>query len=283
MARLNTEETFKESWQQCTTEALYTHWTPGEPKNQIQLAFRNHWTLFQETMQNNPAFNQGKRCLEVGCGRGSLSAYFSEAGYDCTMLDISQTVIAIAQRIFSHNGLSARFITGDAKEMPLADNSFDIVFSIGLFEHFEDPAPFVTEQLRILDEGGMFFGYIVPQYIDNVQKDFAWVNDVLKGYGQQSGIQTQKPAVYRSDAGSERYIPFLEQYGLKDIQSSGVYPLPMISHAIDFPFSLMPPASEQVLVERFKRQLSERRREAGHHPWLCREGYGQAFLVWGTK
>jgi len=37
--------------------------------------------------------------------------------------------------------------------------------------------------------------------------------------------------------------------GLKNIKSSGVYPVPMISHSTDFPFSLMPNKSEKVLVK----------------------------------
>ena len=30
-------------------------------------------------------------------------------------------------------------------------------------------------------------------------------------------------------------------------------------------------------------KLIENRNETGTHPWLCEEGYGNAFLVWGVK
>ncbi len=72
-------ESFEKSWQG-RTEAYYNHWTRGAPKNQIQFAFRNHWIVFKELM-NNRNFINGKRCLEVGCGRGSISSYFSYASY----------------------------------------------------------------------------------------------------------------------------------------------------------------------------------------------------------
>ena len=81
------KESFIKSWQG-RKEGLYNHWTRDEPKNQIQLAFREHWKVFQELLKNK-LFNKGKRCLEVGCGRGTASAYFSDAGYNCTLLDIS--------------------------------------------------------------------------------------------------------------------------------------------------------------------------------------------------
>ena len=273
---------FEKNWRK-RKEAYYTHWIRGEPLNQMQLAFRNHWSLFNELMKN-PLFNQGKRVLEVGCGRGSLSCYFSDAGYDCTLLDHSESVIEIAQKIFELNNLKATFCVGDANSLPFEDKSFDIVFSIGLLEHFEDIEPPILEQIRVLDDGGFFVAYIVPRYTDNIQKDFEWINGILKGYAQKlNSEQVEKQSLFRSDADSKHYIHILKRYGLKDVYSSGVYPLPMISHYIEFPFTLMPEQSEKALVKHFANMLESNSRKTGKHPWLCDEGYGQAFIVWGYK
>ena len=57
----------------------------------------------------------------------------------------------------------------------------------------------------------------------------------------------------------------------------------MISHSIDFPFTLMTDQAELYLVEHFKKILNERNKKLKSNPWLCNENYGQAFLVWGTK
>ncbi len=263
-------------------ESLYTHWTRGEVKNQIQLAFRNHWLLFSELMKSEKAYNSGKRVLEIGCGRGSLSCYFSDAGYDCTLVDLSENVIDIAQEIFEKHDLKANFLVDDANNLKIEDNSFDVIYSIGLLEHFEDIETPLKEQIRVLDSGGIWFGYIVPEYTDNVQKEYEWINALLKGYQNQGGA-VQKESIYRSDFGSERYVPVLEKLGLENIQASGVYPIPMISHSIDFPFSLMPKASEQSLVGHFQKMLAENSEKTGKNSWLCEEGYGNAFLVWGVK
>jgi len=265
-------------------ESLYTHWTRKEIKNQIQLAFRNHWTLFSELMQNEKNYNGGKRVLEIGCGRGSLSCYFSDAGFDCTLVDLSEIFLEVAKNIFKKNNLKANFSVGDANNLDIEDNSFDIIYSIGLLEHFEDIEKPLSEQIRVLDKGGIWFGYIVPKYTDNVQKEYEWINDLLKGYHQQSQqLQVHKEVVFRSDFGSKRYVPILEKLGLKNIQVSGVYPLPMISHSIDFPFSLMPKESELALVKYFEKMMEENRARTKKHPWLCKEGYGNAFLIWGIK
>jgi len=273
---------FERNWK-TRKEATYTHWTRDEPHNQVQLAFRNHWSFFNELMEDSQ-FNKGKRVLEVGCGRGSLSCYFSDAGFRCTLVDISSSAVKIAKRIFASNGLNGNFSVGDVRALPFAKRSFDVVFSIGLLEHIEQIGPPIGEQIRVLDDGGLFIGYVVPKYMDNIQKDYQWINEVIKGYAERRGpYGMEKKDVFRSDSGSEVYVPVLEECRLKGVRTSGVYPLPMISHSIDFPFSLMPDKSERAVVRQFVSMLEENGKRTGRHPWLCQEGYGQAFLVWGYK
>jgi len=271
---------FDSNWQ-IRHESLYTHWTKGNIKNQIQLAFRNHWLLFTELIKKEKKYNGGKRVLEIGCGRGSLSCYFSDANYDCTLVDLSENVIDIAKNIFDKNNLNANFIVGDANNLDIKDGSFDIIYSIGLLEHFEDIKTPLSEQIRVLADGGVWFGYIVPEYQENIQKEYEWINSILKGY--QKKENQEKEEIYRSDYGSERYIPVLEELGLKNIQACGVYPVPMISHSTDFPFSLMPEKSEVSLVEQLQKMLEDNQQKTGKNGWMCEEGYGNAFLVWGVK
>lgn len=272
---------FDKNWKN-RSEANYIHWVKGEPENQVQLAFRNHWNLFQEIIKGRVC---GKRVLEVGCGRGSMSAYFAETGYECTLLDSSETVIETARKIFEYHGFNAVFDVGDALSLPYGDESFDIVVSIGLLEHFKDIVTPLSEQVRVLDQGGLFLGYVVPKYDDNVQKNYNWINDLLKSIVEQNNIYSpiQKEDVFRSDTGSARYVDVLKDLPVCDIQVSGVYPLPMISHSIEFPFTLLNDQCEQILVKHFQQVLEERRTESGKNPWLCKEGYGQAFLVWCFK
>ena len=281
MMETTVEQSFDTNWK-VTEEALYTHWTYGEPSNQIQLAFRKHWEVFQELMRS-PHFNQGKRCLEVGCGRGSISSYFSNSGFYCVLLDISYHVLTLARNIFNRHSLPASFSVGDAYRLQFLNNSFDVVVSIGLLEHFEDVDKIVEEQVRVLDKGGLFLGYVVPKYEHNIQKDYEWIVEILKIYVNNQKKPIEKIPVYRSDNNSSHYIPLLKKYGLKNVQASGIYPLPMISNSIEFPFTLMHPEAEKILVSSFETMLEERSQKSVIHPWLCKEGYGQAFLLWGYK
>lgn len=274
---------FDALWQSQQEETDYVHWTRGEPANQIQLAFRSHWRLFQELM--GPAF-AGRRVVELGCGRGTVSAYFADAGFDCTLLDISPTVIDTATRLFEKHGLRASYAVADAYETGLPPASFDVAVSIGLLEHLEDLERALAEQVRLLDTGGLLLAYVVPENPGNVQKDYGYICDILALYDRALGGERPRPAkpdVYRSDDGSRRYFELLSKMPMRDVQASGVYPLPMISPSPSFPFTLMPPPMERVLVNQFTRMLDQRRDTTGRNPWLCDESFGQAFLVWGWK
>lgn len=272
---------FESNWRKCR-ETSYVHWTREEPVNQIQLAFRNHWELFSEIMGRNNGV--GLRCLEVGCGRGSLSCYFSDHRYDCTLLDSAPAAIAQARELFKKNGLKATFDIGDALAMPYEDDSFDVIFSIGLFEHFKTIQAPLKEQWRVLKQGGYLLLYIVPNKPVLVQDQNEWVNELLRAHpGMAVSGGSAKAPLYRNDLRSEPYVELLEEWGARKVNASGVYPLPMVSHSPEFPFTLMPETCERVLVKAFREMLAERRRKTGKNPWLCDEEQGQAFLVWAKK
>lgn len=227
-------------------EREYNHWTRGEPVNQIQLAFRQHWLYFKKFL-----LPEYETCLEVGCGRGAISSYFADAGYKCTLLDTNRDVLKTARRIFEENGHRANFVQGDAFNLPFKDESFDVVVSIGLLEHFRDIEQPIKEQFRILRPGGLFIGYIVP------------------GKPDKSGI-------YRTDYRAEHYINLIKGLDVTDIHSTGLYPLPMISRSPEFPFTLNSPFIESVIVKVFKSILAVRKLFTGS-AWTCKKG--QAFVV----
>jgi len=267
---------FDKNWK-LRSEAAYNHWTDNKPINQIQLAFRSHWEVFNELMGTS-AEKKGS-CLEVGCGRGSLSNYFAQAGWKVTLLDYSNNVLFTAKNIFQTNSQKADFVAGDTNHLGFKDGSFDVLTSIGLLEHFENVGIPIKEQIRVLKNNGWFFGYIVPERPDNIQKYFKWINSCLKFFFVSNAKKVSKEPVYRSDFGSSHYIRAIEGLPYKNLQVFGMYPMPMISHSPEFPFSLMPKPFEFILVQIFKIVLALRKIITGKHGWICSENMGQAFLV----
>lgn len=269
---------FDQSWK-TRKESLYNHWASGTPKNQIQLAFRMHWEVFKEYL--NPL--HGKQCIEVGCGRGTISSYFVQNGYNCTLLDYSLTAVHIAREIFNNNGHNANFVCGDANTLPFANDNFDVVVSIGLLEHFESIRTPIAEQIRILRPGGLFLGYIVPERSNNIQKYFNWINSFLKFayniYKRPNKMVVAKKEIFRNAFDPKPYMSVLDDLLVTDVKVLGMYPLPMISHSPAFPFTLLPTPLELMLTIVFRLFLRLRRIIFRRNPWICHENIGHAFLV----
>ncbi len=81
--------------------------------------------------------------LEVGCGSAStLARLAARTGGDCHGVDRNVAVIEAARATYP----TLRLETGDLFELPYAPKSFDVVFSIGLLEHFE-----LEDQVKILE------------------------------------------------------------------------------------------------------------------------------------
>jgi ubiquinone/menaquinone biosynthesis C-methylase UbiE len=270
---------FDHSWK-TRPETHYNHWCRTAPCNQIQLAFTNHFRLFARYLRRDGA--TAGRCLEVGAGRGSISSFFAEAGYRCTLLDTSAAALQVAEQIFASNGHDASYVVGDANRLEFADGSFDVVVSIGLLEHFEDIDRPLQEQLRVLRAGGRCFCYVVPEKRDNVQRYFRPINKVLRFVSAahpNAGTAASKPPVYRTASASTGYVRALRAMGAVEIEATGLYPLPMISPSPEFPFTLMHPFAERALTLVFRGVLAARSFITPGREWTCRESFGQAFLV----
>jgi SAM-dependent methyltransferase len=92
-----------------------------------------------------------KCTLEVGCGRGFHSIFLSYFVHSVIGIDTNKEVIALARQCNIRFHGKARFQLIDGHRIPFRDNSFDIVFSQGLLEHFSDKdmTNFVDEWLRL--------------------------------------------------------------------------------------------------------------------------------------
>ena len=280
MSELGDATTFDQIWQD-REEASYLHWCEGSPQNQIQLAFRLHWETFNTVLTQLGAHG---RSLEVGCGRGSLSAYFAKNGWDVTLLDYSQDVLGKAKAAFAHAGIhNATYDCCNCLEMPYEDNTFDCIFSIGLYEHFDNPADVANEQIRCLKPGGILFAYIVPEKVATVQAEYDWINTILQAEKNSGCIAPKKQPIYRTSTSLDDYIKVFDAEKLQILKSSGAYSMPMISHSTDFPFSLLTPSSELVVVERLRQIVAKSVTNDNPTGWLCDEDYGHALLIYGTK
>jgi SAM-dependent methyltransferase len=100
--------------------------------------------------------------LEIGAGAGVDSIELSRLGGKCTVLDYSPEALKVVRRNAKNAGVEVSLIEADAEKIPLPSESFDLVFSQGLIEHFRNPDRIISEHFRLAKRGG-FVLIDVPQ------------------------------------------------------------------------------------------------------------------------
>jgi tocopherol O-methyltransferase len=101
--------------------------------------------------------NRPQDILDVGCGIGGSSLYLAEKfGAKVTGITLSPVQANRARERAQAAGLAAKadFQVANALEMPFADNSFDLVWSLESGEHMPDKVKFLQECYRVLKPGG---------------------------------------------------------------------------------------------------------------------------------
>lgn len=163
------------------------------------------------------------KTIEVGCGSARLSSFLAARGYRTTCLDYSPNALDSAKRNYRLLNLEGTFILGDATHLSLDDNSYDVVISTGLLEHFPDPHIVVEEMVRILKPGGIFYSDIVP-------RKFSLLRSLVLTYNLFFGWIKPLGDTFYEKRMNETYIRnMLLSAGLRDINvfSAGVFPPPL--------------------------------------------------------
>jgi malonyl-CoA O-methyltransferase len=131
---------------------------------------------------------QPKTVLDLGTGTGRnlslLAKRYPKA--KITALDLAPAMLKQAKQRFKADlGLKRwlptstkiEFITGDAEQLPLADNSVDMVFS-NLALQWCDPLTSFQEIQRVLKPGGLLsFASLGPETLHELRQSWAQVDD----------------------------------------------------------------------------------------------------------
>jgi SAM-dependent methyltransferase len=90
---------------------------------------------------------EGRLLLDVGSGWGRWCVAAARRGYVPVGIDARLGAARAARRVARQCGARAYFLVADARSMPFEDDSFDVVYSFGVLQHFPE-----EEVLRSLDE-----------------------------------------------------------------------------------------------------------------------------------
>ena len=96
----------------------------------------------------------GKRLLDLGCGAGENSVYFSKLGAHCVASDYSPGMVEVALKLAEKNGVQVEGRVINAMAIDYPDNTFDIIYAANLLHHIPDPLVTIQEMHRVLKPGG---------------------------------------------------------------------------------------------------------------------------------
>lgn len=98
---------------------------------------------------------QGSRVLEVGCGDGRMTFGLADYCNSITGVDIDERFIGLAKgTLKAVNAKNIEFLTMDAQELVLSDESFDVVLFPWVLQMVNAPIKAVLEAYRVLKPGG---------------------------------------------------------------------------------------------------------------------------------
>jgi SAM-dependent methyltransferase len=115
---------------------------------------RQFHRFFVEHLQ--PFARAGASLIEIGCGRSQLLPYFAtHFGLRVAGLDYSAVGCDKARRILERERIPGEIFCGDLRTFDAFPKpGYDLVFSFGLVEHFEDTSGIVRGLARFARPGG---------------------------------------------------------------------------------------------------------------------------------
>ncbi len=140
-------------------------------RRQAQIELIEELLLWSDCNSDNPPEN----ALDVGCGIGGSTLHLAEKfGCNATGITLSPVQASRAKERAKEAGLDSKvnFEVANALDMPFADNTFDLVWSLESGEHMPDKAKFLAECYRVLKPGGkMIFATWCHRETDSLAGD----------------------------------------------------------------------------------------------------------------
>lgn len=201
-----------------------------------------------------PHASGDKLLLDVGCNWGRWCVAAARLGYSPVGIDPSLGAVLAAGRMARDLGVTARFIVGDARFLPVQEQVFDCVFSYSVLQHFSKPdcRQALNEMGRVLKPGGnslvqMAHAVGVRSFQHQLRRGFRepqgfevryWaLGEMMKAFSDSIGPATASVDCYfglglqKSDAAFLRTLPRFAVYGSEMLRSLSNVVRPLVKVA----------------------------------------------------
>ncbi len=137
----------------------------------------------------------GKVIIDAGCGSGfSALLLFGEIlnKHNYLGIDISSAVDVAAQR-FKEKGIKGEFLQMSVLDIPVAENSVDVIFSEGVLHHTDSTEKAIKYLAGKIKPGGVFMFYVYAK--KSAAREFTddYVREQIKSMSDEEAWEALKP------------------------------------------------------------------------------------------
>lgn len=155
---------------------------------------------------------------DIGCGAGTSSAVWSNAGHLAFGIDINRPLVELAATRAKEAKAPQRFMVGSAEQLPWRDAAFDICLAPELLEHVPDWRSCLDEIARILKPGGIVYlsttNTLCPQQHEFNLPLYSWYPGPLKRHYEHLAKTTRPELANYATYPAVNWFNF---YSLKNI------------------------------------------------------------------
>jgi sterol 24-C-methyltransferase len=148
--------------------------------------------LFEKGFADQLDLSQGKKALEIGCGRGRITHHVgSHTGADIVAMNIDPKQIEIANAYANETGMSGqlKFLQGNMNDpFPFPDNTFDAFYQVQAMTYAANLTGVLSEIYRVVKPGAkisILDGVMLDNYKENDphHRKLLWETRVVTGWG----------------------------------------------------------------------------------------------------
>jgi SAM-dependent methyltransferase len=132
-------------------------------------SFGYEWTHFNDWKPSSGTFGdyfsnfdlewlRGRTVLDAGCGMGRHARQIAPFADTVVAVDFSNAINEAARNVADQANVQC--VQGDLTRLPVADNTFDFVFSMGVLHHIADTSGTLWGLVRALKPGGRLRLYL---------------------------------------------------------------------------------------------------------------------------
>ncbi len=164
----------------------------------IPFALSQWMFLFPVFLAIRRALPSGGKVLDVGCGAGIFTALLAHHGFQVVGIDEDPDIVTYGKEMVDYFRSPARVEQGSALDLSRYHGQFDLVYSVGVVEHFEPAVTvrLIQEQVRC----GRFVLVAVPTrftwYAAPVTDERLYRRGEVSSLVRKAGLRVRESFVY---------------------------------------------------------------------------------------